>query len=83
MSAFPYLKCNLPKEIEDELPTVLHGLPILGCELGKCTGETVELRVYVEPERLHAETSLRRVLEEAGADDIGRNSRCLRRHPGG
>ena len=70
MSVFPFLECSLPRDYEEELPTLLYGLPTLGCELGRYIGETVELRVYLDPVYADAEASLRRALAAAGAEDI-------------
>jgi ribosomal protein L11 methyltransferase len=46
MPAYLSLRCRAPLRLEDELPELFSGIPVLGTEIGVASGDMVDLAVY-------------------------------------
>jgi len=76
-SAFLGVRARLPAALEDELPGVLEGWPVLGSELRECGGAEVEVEVHVylraseDGSAAATARALAARLVELGAVDVG------------
>lgn len=47
MNAFLSVRCSVPWTIEEDLPALLSGVPVLGTEIGQRHGDRVDVTVYL------------------------------------
>lgn len=67
MPAYLSLRCRAPLRLEDELPELCSGIPVLGTEIGVASGDTVALTVYFASSDADARQHVRELLADRGA----------------
>ena len=67
MPAYLSLRCRAPLRLEDELPELCSGIPVLGTEIGGAIGDTFALTVYFAGRDADARQQVRELLAERGA----------------
>ena len=67
MPAYLSLRCRAPLRLEDELPELCSGIPVLGTEIGVASGDTVALTVYFASCDADARQHVRELLADRGA----------------
>lgn len=70
MTAYPRLRCRAPRQLEELLPELLEGRPVLGSHLRPVDGGEIELDVYLEPGAADAAEAVAAALAAAGAGAI-------------
>jgi ribosomal protein L11 methyltransferase len=64
------IQCMIPRELEDELPEVLAPWPVLGTEIGKASGASVRVTVYLDGAEVDGAGGVRRALMAHGAQHV-------------
>lgn len=67
MPAYLSLRCRAPLRLEDELPELFSGIPVLGTEIGVASGDMVDLAVYFASCDAEARRRVRELLADRGA----------------
>jgi ribosomal protein L11 methyltransferase len=68
------IRCVIPADLEDELPTLLGSWSVLGTEVHENSGDGVGISVYLSAANRDGAVAIRRVLIENGARSIVRES---------
>ena len=64
------LRCSLPESIEDELPQMLEGWPVLGTEIGDALSGEISAAVFFNSGDRDAADQVSALLKERGAEHI-------------
>ncbi len=67
MAAYLSLQCVLPESVEDELPQILGGWPVLGTEIGDARSGEISAAVFFAADDHDAADDVRALLKECGA----------------
>ncbi len=70
MSAFQSIRCSIPSALEEELPTLLFGVPVLGTEINNRRGDRAEVTVYLSGSDVEWVAEVNRAIAEAGGLDF-------------
>ena len=70
MDRFLTIRCELPAELVDELPTILDSCGVLGIEIGETFGHGTAVSVFFRGHDATAADAVRRLLTDNGAQDI-------------
>ena len=68
MGAFLSLQCSIPSVLEDELPTLLFEVPLLGTEIKDRCGDRVAVAVYLPAAEIDGVTKAKSLISAAGGD---------------
>jgi len=67
VAAYLSLHCVLPESVEDELPQILRGWPVLGTEIGNARSGEISAAVFFAADDRDAADEVRVLLKECGA----------------
>jgi ribosomal protein L11 methyltransferase len=70
MKDFLMVRCQLPAACEDDLPEVLRGLPVLGCEIIGGAGQEIGAAIYLSAKHTRVSVEVRERLLSTGAADL-------------
>jgi ribosomal protein L11 methyltransferase len=70
MNDFLMVRCQLPAACEDDLPEVLKGLPVLGCEISGGAEQEIGAAIYLSAKHTHVSVEIRERLLSSGATDL-------------
>lgn len=70
MSAYLSIRCSIPSILEDELPTVLFEIPVLGTEIDAQNGDRAEVTVFLPDTEIDRVAELKSLITAAGGEVI-------------
>ena len=70
MDAYLSIKCSMPSALEEELPTVLFDLPVLGTEITERGGDRVDVVVFLPADQSDRVAQATRLIIEAGGEGL-------------
>jgi ribosomal protein L11 methyltransferase len=70
MNDFLMVRCQLPAAREDDLPEVLNGLPVLGCEIEPGSAQKIGAAIYLSAQHAHVSAEVSERLLSSGAADL-------------
>ena len=70
MRAFLSIRCSVPTTLEEELPTVLFDLPVLGTEIGARDGDRVEATVFLPDTEADRVAEVASTISAAGGEVV-------------
>ena len=70
METYLSLRCSLPESMEDELPQMLEGWPVLGTEIGDADSGEISATVFFAAGNAGAADRLRTFLTSRGAENV-------------